>query len=103
MLKLNKLNKEDAMKFLDLISRDGKIEPPKKIKEVATTVTPSDFRAEFLKLASHLRDRDYSPDDFAKLQTLVEMLDCYWESELYEQFRNIINRMMAVHGTLRNT
>lgn len=56
------------------------------------------FKDEFKKLAKHLKQRDYTPENFQKLQKLFFEMDTAWESMDYSIFKKVINRMMEIQG-----
>ena len=59
------------------------------------------FKDEFNRLAEHLRQRNYIPENFAKLQRLTLEMNRAWETLNYSTFKKTIAEMMAIPGILR--
>lgn len=79
-------------RYLDLVR---KVSEP---KSTGSSVNQETFKREFNQLASHLRDRDYSPDNFTKLQTLSLEMDAAWNRLDFHEFKKVIDEMMQIPG-----
>lgn len=65
-------------------------------------ITHLRFKQEFGRLAGHLKSRDYTPKNRAKLHPLASEMDQAWEALDYPKFKEAITEMMDVPGTLRS-
>lgn len=59
------------------------------------------FKMEFNRLAEHLRQRDYSPQNMDKLTALSNKTDKAWQEMNYAAFKKGVTEMMTVPGTLK--
>src|SRR3990172_3743667 len=55
----------------------------------------------FNRLADHLRQRNYIPENFAKLQRLTLEMNRAWETLNYSTFKKTIAEMMTIPCTLK--
>lgn len=62
---------------------------------------PALFRTTFDKLAAHLRQRDYSPENMMKLKELSLQMDQAWVTNDYPAFQKAIEEMMQIPGVLK--
>ena len=68
---------------------------------IATPVTQEFFKKTFERLSNHLRQRNYTQENFARLQVMASEMDAAWESMDYPTFEKVIAAMKQIHGTLR--
>ena len=65
-------------------------------------ITHLQFKNEFNRLAEHLRQSDYTPENFSKLQTLSLEMNATWEAMDYPKFKEVIDVMLQIPGILRS-
>jgi hypothetical protein len=82
-------------RYLDLVRKVS------ETKSTGSPVTQETFSREFNQLASHLRNRDYSPNNFTKLQTLSLEMNAAWNRLDFHEFKKVIDEMMQIPGKLR--
>lgn len=63
-------------------------------------ITHLRFKDEFNRLAEHLRQRDYPPENMERLKALCLTMDKAWQGMDYVSFKEAIKKMMAIPGIL---
>ena len=84
--------------------------PPDKVKPLLDelrnhkeeVITHLQFKNEFNRLAEHLRQSDYTTENFSKLQTLSLEMNATWEAMDYPKFKEVIDVMLQIPGILRS-